>query len=224
MEFEDIIYELESNQNLDNIKGMERFGIKTLKAYGVRIPFLRKIAKTVGKNHELTLQLWDYGYHETRLLATMVEDPGKVTENQLNEWVYSFYSWDIVDQACLNLFDKVPLAINNIPIWAQAEEEFVKRTAFSLIAVLAVHDKISSDDYFFKFFPIIKNASLDNRNFVRKSVSWALRSIGKRNIVCNQNSLDLAYDILEMGSKSSKWVARSVIKELSSDKVQSKFS
>ncbi|MDD3408856.1 MAG: DNA alkylation repair protein, partial [Methanobacteriaceae archaeon] len=80
------------------------------------------------------------------------------------------------------------------------------------------------DDYFFKFFPIIKNASLDNRNFVRKSVSWALRSIGRRNIVCNQNSLDLAYDILEMGSKSSKWVARSVIKELSSDKVQSKFS
>ena len=223
MELNDIIKELESLENPSNIKGMERFGIKTLKAYGVRMPELRKIAKKCGQDHKLALDLWDYGYHETRLLATMIENPEEITPQQLDSWVHSFYSWDIVDQACLNLLDKVPLARENIFIWCDAEEEFVKRTAFSLIAVIAVHDKKASDDYFNKYYPIIKEASKDNRNIIKKSVNWALRSIGKRNINCNQRALNVAYDILKLDDKSSRWVANGAIRELESEKVQERL-
>lgn len=220
MEFSQIIREFEELSDVDFADNMKKFGIQYVKSYGLRLPQIRKIAKQCGKNHDLALELWDWGYHETYLLATLVEEHEKVDSNQLHDWVYGFYSWDLVDQACINLLRFIPEAVDNIFIWCDAEEEFVKRTAFSLIAVLAVHNKDSSFD---EYFEIIKEGSKDNRNFVKKSVNWALRQIGKSNLENNGKALKLAYEILEIDNKASKWVARSAIRELESEKVQNKF-
>ena len=220
MEFDQIIQEFEELSDVDFAKNMKNFGIRYVKSYGLRLPQIRKIARECGKNHELALKLWDYGYHETYLLATLVEEPEKVDSNQLDDWVNTFYSWDLVDQACINLLRFIPEAIDDIFIWCKSEEEFVKRTAFSLIAVLAVHNKGSDFD---RYFDIIKEGSKDNRNFVKKSVNWALRQIGKSNEENNRKALKLAYEILEIDNKASKWVARSAIRELESEKVQNKF-
>ena len=221
MEFNQIIHEFEELSDVDFAENMKRFGISYVKSYGLRLPQIRKIAKQCGKNHELALKLWDWGYHETYLLATLVEEPQKVDSCQLNEWVNAFYSWDLVDQACINLLRFIPEAVDDIFIWCNSDEEFVKRTAFSLIAVLAVHNRDSDFD---KYFEIIKEGSTDNRNFVKKSVNWALRQIGKSNADNNKKALELAYEILEIDNKSSKWVARSTIRELESEKVQKKLN
>ena len=221
MEFNQIIQEFEALSDVDFAENMKKFGINYVKSYGLRLPQIRKIAKQCGKDHELALELWDWGYHETYLLATLVEEPEKVDSNQLDDWVNTFYSWDLVDQACINLLRFIPEAIDNIFIWSNSEREFVKRTAFSLIAVLAVHNKESDFD---KYFEIIKEGSKDNRNFVKKSVNWALRQIGKSSFENNKKAIDLAYEILEIDNKASKWVARGAIKELESEKVQDKFS
>ena len=220
MEFNQIIHEFEELSDVDFAENMKRFGISYVKSYGLRLPQIRKIAKQCGKNHELALKLWDWGYHETYLLATLVEEPQKVDSCQLNEWVNEFYSWDLVDQACINLLRFIPEAVDDIFIWCNSDEEFVKRTAFSLIAVLAVHNRDSDFD---KYFEIIKEGSTDNRNFVKKSVNWALRQIGKSNADNNKKALKLAYEILEIDNKASKWVARSAIRELESEKVQKKL-
>lgn len=221
MEFNQIIQEFEELSDVDFAQNMKKFGINYVKSYGLRLPQIRKIAKQCGKNHELALKLWNYGYHETYLLATLVEEPEKVDSIQLNEWVNSFYSWDLVDQACINLLRFIPEAIDNIFTWANSDGEFVKRTAFSLIAVLAVHNK---DANFDEYFEIIKEGSKDNRNFVKKSVNWALRQIGKSSAENNRKALKLSYEILEIDNNASKWVARGAIKELESEKVQNKFS
>ena len=221
MEFNQIIHEFEELSDVDFAENMKRFGISYVKSYGLRLPQIRKIAKQCGKNHELALKLWDWGYHETYLLATLVEEPQKVDSCQLNEWVNAFYSWDLVDQACINLLRFIPEAVDDIFIWCNSDEEFVKRTAFSLIAVLAVHNRDSDFD---KYFEIIKEGSTDNRNFVKKSVNWALRQIGKSNADNNKKALKLAYEILEIDNKSSKWVALSAIRELESEKVQKKLN
>ena len=221
MDFNQIIHEFEELSDVDFAENMKRFGISYVKSYGLRLPQIRKIAKQCGKNHELALKLWDWGYHETYLLATLVEEPQKVDSCQLNEWVNAFYSWDLVDQACINLLRFIPEAVDDIFIWCNSDEEFVKRTAFSLIAVLAVHNRDSDFD---KYFEIIKEGSTDNRNFVKKSVNWALRQIGKSNADNNKKALKLAYEILEIDNKSSKWVARSAIRELESEKVQKKLN
>lgn len=221
MEFDQVIHEFEELSDVDFAENMKKFGITYVKSYGLRLPQIRKIAKQCGKDHELALELWNHGYHETYLLATLVEEPEKVNSKQLDGWVHTCYSWDLVDQACINLLRFIPEAIDNIFIWAKSEEEFVKRTSFSLIAVLAVHEKESNFD---KYFEIIKEGSKDNRNFVKKSVNWALRQIGKINKENNEKALNLAYEILEIDNKSSKWVARGVIRELESEKVQKKLT
>ena len=220
MEFDQIIQEFERLSDVDFAQNMKKFGIRYVKSYGLRLPQIRKVAKQCGKNHDLALKLWNHGYHETYLMATLVEESEKVSSKQLNDWVNTFYSWDLVDQACINLLRFIPEARENIFIWCDSEEEFVKRTAFSLIAVLAVHEKESDFEI---YFDVIKEASKDNRNFVKKSVNWAIRQIGKIDLENNRKALDLAYEILEIDNKASKWVARGAIRELESEKVRSKF-
>lgn len=220
MEFDQIIQEFERLSDVDFAENMKKFGIRYVRSYGLRLPQIRKVARQCGKNHDLALKLWNHGYHETYLLATLVEESEKVDSEQLDDWVSTFYSWDLVDQACINLLRFIPEARENIFVWCKSDEEFVKRTAFSLIAVLAVHEKESD---FEMYFDILKEGSKDNRNFVKKSVNWAIRQIGKIDLENNRKALDLAYEILEMDYKASKWVARGAIRELESEKVRSKF-
>lgn len=223
MEFVDIVNFFESNIDENNIQTMNRLKAGSNKKYGIRLPILRKLAKDIGKNHELALELWDHGFHETRLLATLIETYENVDESQLDSWVNDFDTWDLCDQACINLLVKMPLAISKIPVWAKSDEEFVKRTAFSLIAVIAVHDKESENSYFEGFFPLIKDACNDDRNFVKKSVNWAIRSIGKKNRYLNEKAIILSNEILDYDTKSARWIAKNALKELESEKVQNKF-
>jgi len=212
-----IISELRSYANPKNLKGMARFGIHGKNMLGgPPIPVLRKMAKEIGKNHELALELWQSKIHEARILAEMIDEPAKVTEKQMDSWVKDFDSWDICDQVCSNLFDKTQFAYRKIGEWTKRKEEFVKRAGFVLMAVLAVHDKKASDGVFRKFLPIIKRESIDERNFVKKAVNWALRQIGKRNPHLRNEGIKTAEEILKIDNRAAQWIAKDAIRELNS--------
>lgn len=215
-----IIKKLRSLANPHNVAGMGRFGIKTDCALGISLPTLRQMGKEIGKNHELAILLWDSDVHETRLLATIIDDSRQVTEAQMEEWVGDFDSWDICDQCCGNLFDKTPFAYRKAVEWSRREEEFVKRAGFALMAALSVHDKTARDAVFLKFLPIIEKASDDDRNFVKKAVNWAVRQIGKRNPDLNRAAIETAQRIQKRGTKSARWIASDALRELRSDAVQ----
>ncbi len=224
MELEEIIKELEELSNPEDIEGMARFGITPQKTYAVRIPELRRIAKNAGTNHGLARKLWEMDYRETKILACMIEDPKLVTSEQMDNWVLEFDFWEICDQCCMNLFRKTSFKYQKIFEWSTREEEFVKRAAFTLIAVLAVHDKKAPDAKFEQFFPIIIEESTDNRNFVKKAVNWALRHIGKKNIRLNQKAIEIATEIQKIDSRSARWIASDALRELRSEKIQKKLS
>lgn len=223
MRYEEIIKTLKSHSNPKNVAGMARFGINPKNTLGVSVPVLRKIAKESGKNHTLAGELWNSGIHEARILASYVEEPTNVTEKQMDEWVADFDSWDVCDQVCSSLFDKTPFAREKIIKWVERKEEFIKRAGFVLMACLAVHDKKLSDDTFLKFLPVIKRESVDERNFVRKAVNWALRQIGKRNKRLNAAAIRTASEIEKIDSKSAKWVAKDALRELKSSAVQKRI-
>lgn len=220
MKYENILRKLKSMANPEAVTGMARYGINPKNNLGISIYKLRPIAKEIGKDHELALKLWDSGIHDARLLACFIEDPTKVTGEQMDSWAKDFDSWDVCDQACTSLFDLTPLAWIKVVEWAERDEEFVKRGAFSLIAGLAVHDKKASDKKFERFFPLIKKHSIDDRNYVKKAVNWALRNIGKRNLDLNNQMIKLSEEILKIDSKSAKWIARDALRELTSEKIQ----
>ena len=216
----DILKRLGTLANPEAVKGMARYGISSKNTYGVSIPNLRNMAKEVGVNHDIAHQLWVSGIHEARILASMIDDPKRVTEGQLEKWVSDFDSWDVCDQVCMNLFEKSPLACRKIVEWSRREEEFVKRAAFGLIACLAWHDKEAGDEKFIRLFPLIIQGATDERNFVKKAVNWALRNIGKRNLNLNKAAVNTAKEIQRLDSKAARWIAADTIRELDSEAVQ----
>lgn len=220
---EDVLKELKAKAKSDQLEGMSRFGIVGDQRMGVSVPDMRKIAKEIGKDHQLALDLWDTGIPEAMIVAGMIAEPDRLTEAQMEDWVVDINSWDICDQVCMNLFEKTPLADKKIYEWSERDEEFVKRSAYALIACLAWHDKAAGDEQFIKYFPVILQGSTDDRNYVKKAVSWALRNIGKRNLALNRAALEVAHEIGEIDSKSTRWIASDVIRELESEKVQQRL-
>lgn len=215
MTAKEIIEKLRLQSNPKNVEGMARFGINPENTLGIPIPVLRQTAKEIGKNHALAQELWDSGIHEIKILAGMVDDQKQVTERQMDAWVKDFDSWDVCDQVCMNLFDKTPFAYEKAREWAQREEEFTRRAGFALMASLSAHDKTASDEKFLQFFPLIKKYSTDERNFVKKAVNWALRQIGKGKPNLLPKAIEVAKEIEKIDSKSTKWIAKDAIRELS---------
>lgn len=223
MSVETILREMRAKGNSKAVEGMAKFGISTEKTLGLSIPTIRGFTKKLGTNHALALALWRSGIHEARILAAMVDDPAKVTEKQMDDWVEEFDSWDICDQCCGSLFDKTPYAYEKAEEWSERKEEFVKRAGFVMMAELAVHDKEAKDLKFLEFFDAIEFGSTDSRNFVKKAVNWAVRQIGKRNLRLNKEAQKLAVRISKLDNPSSKWVASDALRELRSSSVQARL-
>ena len=224
MQYSDIIQKLKSLSDPEAVKGMGRFGINPENTYGVSIPNLRKIAKEAGENHNLAQQLWASNIHEARILASMIDEPKMVIEEQMEVWVKDFDSWDVCDQVCMNLFEKVPIAWKKIIDWSEREEEFVKRAAFALIACLAWHNKKAEDKKFIELFPVIIQGATDERNLVKKAVNWALRNIGKRNLNLNKAVINTAKEIQRIDSKAARWIASDALRELTGEAVQKRLA
>ncbi|MDE1860222.1 MAG: DNA alkylation repair protein [Candidatus Micrarchaeota archaeon] len=221
--YNQVIQRLKSKKDPKNIEGMKRFGINTKGTLGISVAALREMAREIGKDHELAGRLWRSRIHEARILASMIDDPDKVAESQLDRWAGDFDSWDVCDQCCSNLFARTRYAYRKASRWSREDGEFVKRAGYAMMAALAVHDKKSGDDRFVPFFPLIKYGSRDERNFVKKAVNWALRQMGKRSRKLNALAIRTAREIQKMDSRSARWVAADAIRELESKEVQSRL-
>jgi len=224
MNADDIIIHLKKHENTAHLHNMNRFGINTNNAFGVPLSILRPYAKKIGTNHTLALNLWKTRVHEARLLATLIDNPKKVDEQQMEQWASDFQCWDLCDQCCLNLFDKTEYTLQKIQEWSKRKEEFIKRAGFVLIAALAIHNKEAANQYFNQFYPLLIRESTDERIYVKKAISWALRSIGKRNHVLNKKAIKIAKEKKKKKNKTSQWIAAQTINELTSQKIQERIT
>ncbi|MBU0761965.1 MAG: DNA alkylation repair protein [Candidatus Altiarchaeota archaeon] len=223
MEYREIISELKKHSNPENVAGMARFGINPENTLGVSVPVLRGLAKKIGKDHRLALKLWKSNIHEARILASMVDDVGKVDAKQVDRWISDFDSWDVCDQVMMNLFWMLPDAPELAVKYARTDGEFTKRAGFALMAVFAWKNKGADDKLFDPFLAEIISASSDVRNYVKKSVNWALRQIGKRNARLNRKAVAASEKILAKGDKSSMWIANDALRELKGEAVVKKL-
>jgi 3-methyladenine DNA glycosylase AlkD len=214
---EQVVARLEALARPDDLEGMARYGMTTDRRLGVRVPELRKLAKEIGRDHELAQELWDTAIDDARILASMIDQPDLVNEEQMETWVKDFNSWDVCDQVCMNLFEKTPLAWDKVVDWSTRQEEFVKRAAYALIACLAWHDREAPDEAFVQFLPLIRVGATDGRNYVKKAVSWALRNIGKRNLTLHQAALEAAQQLKASDSKAARWIGSDVTRDLTSE-------
>ncbi len=221
MTVDEIIKELRALSDPTKIADLERYAIKTPKAFGIRAPelkaFAREVKKLVTDRHETALELWKTGIYDARAVAFMIDDNKEVTPEQMDDWAADFDNWATVDGACGYLFCRTPFAYEKALEWVKREPEFEKRAGFSMMAYLAVHDKKAEDEKLAAFLPVIEDHSDDDRNFVKKAVNWALRQIGKRNLHLNDLAIETAKRIKSQNTRSARWIAADALRELTGE-------
>lgn len=214
-----LIKKLKSLGSQAGLDSMARFAIVTDKAFGISVEQIRKVAKEVGRDHQLAEDLWDTGWYEARMLAAFVADPQQVTPQQMDAWVADFDNWAICDTVCFHLFDKTPHAWKKVAPWSKLKGEFAKRSAFALVWGLSVHDKQSPDARFLKALAVIEKSATDERNFVKKAVNMALRAIGKRNVALHGAALAVAERLAGSDNSAARWNGKDALRELKSASV-----
>jgi 3-methyladenine DNA glycosylase AlkD len=203
--------------------GMLRYGIPNDNAFGIPVGKMQKFAKEVGRNHELALALWETGHYEARMVAAFIDDPALVTPGQMDSWCQDFDNWGIVDTVCFKLFDQTPHRWKKVVQWSKRREEFQKRAAFALLASLAGHDKAASNEQFLGCLPLIEKAATDERNFVKKGVSWALRTVGRRNPELNEACTTLAQKLAASTDPTARSLGKEALREFNSAVVARKL-
>jgi len=212
-----VLSSLKKHSSVRTREGMARYGIPSENASGVTVADIRLLAKRLGRDHDLALALWETGSYEARMLTPFIDEPGRVTPAQMDRWCRDFDSWAICDALCFHLFDKTPHAWRKIAKWSEARAEFTRRAAFALLASVALHDETAPDKLFLDSFSLIERAATDDRNFVKKAVSWALRGIGKRNAKLHAAALKLARRLSASEDSSTRWIGRDALRDLATD-------
>ena len=221
MSYEEVIEQLYELENQEKVIFKEnKFGIVSNNSLGIYHKDLRAIAKNIGKDSQLAVQLFDSGIYEARILCSKIFNPKELTESLMEKWVSTFENWEVCDSFCMAIFAKSDFALTKILEWSEREPEFEKRAAFATMAAYCMADKNSENELFCQFFPLIKSAATDERLYVKKGVNWALRNIGKRNIDLKKEAIKVSKELLKAESKSSIWIAKNALKELQKEGIR----
>jgi len=199
--------------------GMLRYGIPQDNAFGVPVSKIQQLAKQLGRSHELAAALWETGWYEARMLAAYVDEPERVTPAQMDRWCRDFDNWGIVDTVCFVLFDRTPHAWGKVEPWSGKRAEFEKRAGFVLLACLAAHDKAARDAQFLALLPLVERHAGDERNFVKKGISWALRMVGRRSPALHAAAVKVAKRLAQAPEPAARWVGKEALRELTSPAV-----
>lgn len=224
MDRDEVLAWLEKRGTQRTVAGMARYGIEAERAFGVPMGTLLSLSKRLGKDHALATALWESGCYEARLLAALIGEPERVTRRQMNAWAASFENWADCDTVCFKLWDRTPFAWEKARQWATSPRELVKRGGFVLMACLALHDKAASDKRFVDFLPLVEKGARDERNFVKKGVSWALRSIGRRNAALNAAAVAVAGRLASSEETAPRWIGKDALRDVTNPKVRARLA
>lgn len=213
---EEIIETLTSLGDEKRKANLVKLGIPEETSLGVSTGDIRKLAKTIKENQELAEELWRTGIHEAKLLAVLLFSKKNISSKNTENLMVDVYSWDLCDHLCKNylVYSDADVVRNLIDNWVQMEELYKKRAAFTLIASKVIRDKSLSEEDADRYISYIHQFSQDNRTYVKKAVSWALREIGKIDLNFQEQAITVAHELIESDDPSQKWIGKDALKEL----------
>ena len=215
MTIEEVIVQLNELSNPEKAEfKKKKYNIQAENTLGIYNVDLNQLARKIGKDSTLAIQLFESNIYEARLLCAKIFPIAELNEKLIEKWVITFENWEVTDTFCMGVFAKSKFAVPKIFEWGDRQPEFERRCSFATIAGFCSHDKKVSNKIFQSFFPIIIHASTDERLYVKKAVNWALRSIGKRNRDLQKEAILISEKILKIDSKSAQWIAKDALKEL----------
>jgi len=195
-------------------EGMVRYGLPNDKALGVAVGDIQKLGRKLGRSQALAAALWETDVYEARLLAAFVGEPDKLTPAVMDAWCRDFDNWGVVDTVCFKLFDQSPHGWSRVEKWAKLKGEQQKRAGFVMLACLAAHTDGIPDEQFRAYLPLLEWGAADERNFVKKGVSWALRMVGRQSPAMRKECLALAKKLSVSDHASARWIGKEALRDL----------
>ncbi len=210
--FQEILVRIKRLQNRDTVISMQRRGVLYKVNFGVSIPLLRQIATAYPKNHLIALKLWNKQWRETMILATLLEEPEEVSENQIDYWVRNFPSIELAEQAAMNLFSKTRFAYEKAFEYCLGKKLLVKIAGLLLIGRLALTDPNAPDEKFDPFFELMSPLSKDPQLAIVFPRIYI--QIGMRNLNLHQLAIRYARILKTIDSVISQENADLILGEL----------
>jgi 3-methyladenine DNA glycosylase AlkD len=202
---------------------MARFGIDPRRSFGIPHSVTKPLARQLKRNHPRALELFATGRREAQLIAGWTADPKLMTIETARAWAADFSSWEVVD-GIADLFLDCAFWREFIIECARDDREFVKRTAFTMMAMAAIQKKEEPRATFDLYLEMIEGAAEDDRNFVKKAVNWALRFIGKRSAGLHSAAVTLAEQLAQSENKTSRWIGKDALRDLASEATKKRLA
>lgn len=215
LKFQQILKLVKARKSGEVADLMKLKGISYKTNFGVSIIDLREIAAQFEPNHLLALKLWNKQWRETMILATLLDEPKQVTEEQIDFWTKSFENTEIAEQASANLWVNTKFAFIKALEWCRGKKHFVRYTGVHLIGRLAMSGKTIIDEMFDPFFeelPILAKDSTLNTVFYR-----TVLALGKRSEYLHRQTIELARTLQMSDSENAVKQGEVLFDELNSD-------
>lgn len=213
--FQQILTQIKLRKSGEVSDLMKQKGIQYKINWGVSIIDLREIASQFEPDHLLALKLWNKQWRETMILATLIDDPKQVTEEQIDFWTKTFENTEIAEQASANLWVNSKFAFIKAMEWCRAKKHIVRYTGIHLIGRLALTNKSAIDEMFEPFFeelPTLAKDSTLNTTFYR-----TILALAKRSEYLYQQSIELVQNLQLSDSENATKQGEELFDELTSD-------
>lgn len=220
-QFQQILKAVKLRQSGEVSEAMTQQGIQYKMNYGVSLIDLREIAKMYKPNHLLALKLWNKQWRETMILATLLDDPAEVSEEQMDFWTKSFENTEIAEQASTNLWVKSKFAFIKALEWCRGKKHIVRFSGIHLMGRLAITDKKAIDEMFESFFEELPTLAKDSK--LRTPLYRAIIALGSRSKMLNQQCAELAKVFQLSNSENAVKLGEELYEELTSDYFQDIF-
>ena len=200
-----------------------------LASFGIGLTKLRAIAKRVGRNHDLALELWNERNHDAKIIGLLIDDPGQLTRDQVERQVEGVGPGMLshVLSSCDATLPKSPIAFEIAADWMASDDSVRRSCGYGLVYELAKDkkDKRLTDEFFLGCVEKIGNTIATEENGVRVGMGGALISIGKRNRKLNAAAIKVAKAIgpIHFSRGDEKCEPMNVLKHLTSNSLRNKL-
>lgn len=214
-EFQAIIRAIPAMQNGQTVESMKRMGLNYERNWGVSIVDLKLFASKVNKNHLLALKLWNKKWRETQILATLIEEPSKANEEQIDFWVKTAEHIEIVEQCAFNVMPYTPFAFAKSMEWLLSKKQNVKIAGLLTMGRLAMTDRNAIDEMFEPYFELLLPLSKDKA--LTQYIYRTYCQLARRSPSVHTQCLTLLDTMRTSGSETAQALANELHSELTSD-------
>lgn len=213
--YRQIIRSIPSIQNGLTAESMEKRGIHYEKNWGASLVDLKSFAETIEKNHLLALKLWNKQWRETMILATLLDEPSKVTEEQMNFWVRTATNTEIVEQMVTNLFTSTPFAFSMSLEWCLGKKFLVKYAGLLMMGRLALTSENDIDEMFEVFFEVLTPLAKDT---ALKTIFYrSYCQLARRSLQVHEQCVNFAESLLTLQEENAQDIGKEILQEITSE-------